>query len=127
MKVFELFYAAFDKDCDGVICEQKELYLQTLGVYTNKQKLEKAVKKHFKHQNIPNSTLVSIKDNEIYDKKTNKKLEIEGEYYIDGDYDFAIVKKYNKISADDLEGYYFVVDCTLDKFTDDFVLVNKYF
>ena len=127
MKVYQLFYAVFDKDCDGVVCEQKELHLQTLGTYTSKEMLEKATREHFENQNIPNGILVSIKDNEIYEKETNKKLEIKGEYYIDNDYDFAIVAKYNEISADDLKGYYFVVDCELDKFTDDFVLVNKYF
>lgn len=127
MKIYQLFYAVFDKDCDDVVCECQNLHLQTLGAYTSKEKLEKATREHFQNQNITNGILVSIKDNEIYEKDTNQKLEIKGNYYIDSDYDFAIVAKYNEISATDLKGYYFVVDCELDKFSDEFVLVNRYF
>ena len=124
-KVKELFFAVFDKDGSGAITEMPEHRCESLGVYSNDENCEKAIKQYLKEMNSifkeePDVyEFVEFKDDYITDKNGKKLKEIPDTVSLDN-VKFIIYDK----KKDELFGYFFSVSSIIDQYQDFYVLTN---
>jgi len=124
-KVKELFFAVFDKDGSGAITEMPEHRCESLGVFSNDENCEKAIKKYLEDLNdmfeeeTEKYEFVEFKDGYIIDKNDNSIKEVPDTVSIDN-VKFIIYDK----KKDELFGYFFSVGSIIDEYKDFYVLTN---